>query len=321
MYILLVAGILISFILTFFLYPPFITKAKKWVPKRIQQNIRPNVYQLHQKKEGTPNLGGLLILVAISLLVPLLAASTNTYILLAAAWSFGLLGLLDDILGTKGKTFFGLTPLMKLFFQCTLALLTSLLCFFIGQSNELSISLVGLHLNNPLIIIPFFVLLYVSTTNAVNITDGLDQLAGSLLAWCYLFFTIIAILQQRSDIASFTCVILGSLFAFLWYNRHPARIFMGDTGSMSHGALITTLAILLKMPLILLVLGLPFIIETGSVILQRIWKKVFGRRIFLLSPLHHHFEKKGYSEQKIVLGFTIFGFICFCISLLLAAVA
>ena len=288
------------------------------------------------KKVGTPTMGGLLILIGILFGTLLWADLNNSYIwvLLMVATGFGLLGVVDDYLKIKHSNSRGISSGIKIVFQIILSLIAIFLLMEFGDNNHLKnlyfpfFKNLSFHLG--LFFIPFALFIIVGSSNAVNLTDGLDGLATVPVMLVALSFTLICYVVGNTvfseylqipyiaDVgeASIFCgAIVGSCLGFLWYNAPPAKIFMGDTGSLSLGGSLGAVSIIAKHEIVLAIVGGLFVLETVSVIIQVVSYKLTGKRVFMMAPLHHHFEKKGWAESTIVIRFWIISIILALIGL------
>lgn len=279
------------------------------------QRISVFVGENHRKKEGTPTMGGLIFIVP-TLLVTLLllltdkiSYTTNLGIVLIVFVGYALIGFLDDFLSIKRGNNEGLTEIQKLIGQVIIALAFFFLYMQNGGQTALIISTLGIHIEMGWVYGLFILFLLVGGSNAVNLTDGLDGLAGGLSAIAFIAFSLISMVVGYEDMGIFTFILSGSLLGFLVYNTHPAKVFMGDTGSLALGGIMSTIAVLTHRELTLAVVAGVFIIETLAVILQVIWLRVFHKKLFLMTPLHHHFEKLGWRETDIVKLFWVIGLI------------
>lgn len=292
---------------------PFLKKIKAG------QNI--NVYvEAHQSKNGTPTMGGIIFIIP-TLLTTLfllftkkIEFSVNLLIILFVFVSYGIIGFLDDYLSIKRKTNKGLTQTQKIILQVIVALVFYVLYSRYTQADSyLRISLLHLNLNLKWFYGVFILFLLVGSSNAVNLTDGLDGLAGGLSVIAFLAFGLIAWgswwIEGYQDMGIFCFILVGCVLGFLVFNTHPAKVFMGDTGSLTLGATLATVAILTAHEISLAVVGGVFVIETLSVIIQIFSVIVLKRRVFLMSPIHHHFERLGWKENDIVKLFWIIGLI------------
>jgi phospho-N-acetylmuramoyl-pentapeptide-transferase len=234
----------------------------------------------------------------------------------------GVVGLIDDIINIRGDGtgIAGLRSKIKFLLISGVALVGG--WWFYAKLGIDSFHLPG---DGPMmigwLIIPLFVFVVVATANAVNISDGLDGLAGGLLSTAFAAYTLIAIMQQRYGVAAFCFTIVGALLAYIWFNIFPARFFMGDVGSFALGTALGVVAMITDTLILLPVIGLVFVVDTGSVIIQNISKKLRnGKKIFLISPIHHHFEAKGWPETKVTMRFWVIGQVCAVVGLLLAVI-
>lgn len=279
---------------------------------RFGQSIRADGPATHQKKAGTPTMGGIMILIAV-LVATLLFSERAT----DAAWAlfitlgFGAIGLADDFIIVVARRPLGLRARYKIVAQVILAGLLGLFAItepHLGSSVQ--IPFLHRQVDLGLGYVVFAVLVMISASNGVNLTDGLDGLAAGTVALAAFTYSIIAASLGTSDLAAFAAALAGSCVGFSWFNSHPAQVIMGDTGSLALGAALGTLAILTKTELLLVLIGGVFVIETLSVMLQVTYFRLTrGRRIFKMSPLHHHFELSGWQEPKVVTRFWILGLI------------
>jgi len=288
------------------------------------------------KKVGTPTMGGLLILVGILFGTLLWADLKNPYIwvLLVVATSFGLLGAADDYLKIKRNNSRGISSSMKIICQIILSVFAVFLLLKYGKNIHLNnlyfpfFKNLVLHLG--LFFIPFAIFIIVGSSNAVNLTDGLDGLATVPVMLVAVSFTLICYVVGNTVFAEYLQIpyipnvgeasifcgsIVGSCLGFLWYNAPPAKIFMGDTGSLSLGGSLGAVSIIAKHEIVLAIIGGLFVLETASVIIQVISFKLTGKRVFMMAPLHHHFEKKGWAESTVVIRFWIISIILALIGL------
>jgi phospho-N-acetylmuramoyl-pentapeptide-transferase len=224
---------------------------------------------------------------------------------LAALALVGLLGTADDWL--NARTGDGISVAQKLLWQTAVAGFAAWQIQDTYQIDQLAVPFIGAVGVHPIAFILIAAFAIVATSNAVNITDGLDGLAGGTLIFAFTGYMVIAFTFGQPNLAVLCALIIGALLAFLWFNVHPAQIFMGDSGSLALGATLAVTAVITGQVLLLPLIGLIFVLETGSVILQVVSVKLRGRRLFLMSPLHHHFELKGWDEEKITLRFWIVG--------------
>ena len=275
------------------------------------QSIREEGPQSHQVKSGTPTMGGLCFIIT-SLLALVFGFSgmisgdfSAVYVLLLSL-CFGLIGFLDDFFKVKYKRNLGLTSIQK---ACLQMAVSALFLYILYKEGIMTASLYIPFFNvswdiHPLIFIFFAMFVIVGCVNAVNLTDGIDGLASSVTLPVMVFFTAVGFSMDRINLALFPAALVGGLAGFLVYNFKPAKVFMGDTGSLFLGGAVCGLAFAMDMPLVLILVGIIYIIETLSVILQvGYFKLTHGKRLFKMAPIHHHFEKCGWSEEKIVFIF------------------
>lgn len=312
-------GFGIALIMTIALMPVFIPLLKRM---KFGQSIREEGPESHMKKTGTPTMGGLVFLISIIVTVLLVAAfngelTTPVVILLMVLFGYGLIGFLDDFIKVVLKRNLGLTSLQKLLAQIVIAVLSFFLLRANGFDTALGIPFTEASIELGWVYVLFIVFWLVGFSNAVNLTDGLDGLVAGTASIAFIAFGILAIVQEQTGIALFTFAVAGGLIGFLVFNKYPAKVFMGDTGSLALGGALAMVSILLKQELLLLLIGLVFVIETASVILQVGSFKLRKKRIFKMSPIHHHFELSGWSEWKVVTVFWGVGFISAAIALLL----
>ena len=285
----------------------------------VSQKVSIFVQKMHKGKDGTPTMGGLIFiiptLVAIAILLALdkISFSENLFIVLFVFIAYALLGFIDDYLIIKRRNNIGLTEFQKLFGQLVIALVFFYLFIKSGHEPILDVHTLGIQLDMGWLYGLFLLFVLVASSNAVNITDGLDGLAGGLSAISFLAFGIISWgstwVAGYQDIAVFCFVLVGSILGFLVYNTHPARVFMGDTGSLSLGATLAAIAILTDHEITLIIVAGVFVLETLVCIIQMLAGRYFGKKIFLMAPLHHHLEKLGWHETDIVKLFWTIGLI------------
>ena len=274
------------------------------------QSIREVGPTWHNNKAGTPMMGGLMfifsLILCLVMAIPVMEEYSVFYVL-ALSLCFGLVGFCDDLCKVKFKRNLGLTGLQKLFLQMAVSAIYLYVLYRQGiMSNDLYIPFVDITVSiHPMVYIFFAMFVMVGCVNSVNLTDGVDGLCGGVTLPVMVFFVAAAISREKWDLALMPAALTGGLVAYLFYNWHPAKVFMGDTGSLFLGGAVCGLAFALNMPLILILVGFIYIVETLSDIIQVGYFKItHGKRIFKMAPIHHHFEKCGWSEVKIVLVFT-----------------
>ena len=292
----------------------------------VRQSLSEYLGKKHSKKAGTPTMGGLIFIIPtiitmiILLLMNKLEFTGNLAIILFVFLSYALLGFIDDFLIIKRKNNIGLTEFQKLAGQILIAIIFFIIYMNSGAEATFDIDTLGISIDMGWFYCIFILFMLVASSNAVNITDGLDGLAGGLSAVAFLAFGLIAWgslgISGSEDIGIFCFILVGSLIAFLFYNTHPAKVFMGDTGSLSLGGTLAAVAIVTNHELTLIVVAGVFVIETLVCIIQRLSVRFTGKRVFLMTPLHHHFEKLGWEETDIVKLFWVFGIICAAVAIL-----
>ena len=276
---------------------------------KVGQSIREVGPIWHNYKAGTPMMGGLMFIFA-SIIVLLcnlpFMEDHSVFYVLVLSLCFGFVGFLDDFAKLKKKQNEGLTSIQKFLLQLAVSALFLYIMYRSGaMSTELYIPFFRLSIPlHPILYIFLSMFIMVGCDNAVNITDGVDGLSSSVTLPVMVFFTAVAVKQGKYDLALLPASLVGGLIAYLFYNWHPAKVFMGDTGSLFLGGVVCALAFALDMPLILILVGFVYICETVSVILQvGYFKLTHGKRLFKMAPIHHHFEKCGWKEEKIVIVF------------------
>ncbi|MFM1650500.1 phospho-N-acetylmuramoyl-pentapeptide-transferase [Brevibacillus sp. B_LB10_24] len=297
----LIITIIAAFLIAVLVGPLFIPVLRRM---KFGQSIRVEGPQSHQKKAGTPTMGGTIIMLALIFTVLKFAnLSMEIFFLMLVTLGYGLIGFLDDFIKINKKRNLGLTAKQKFLAQILLAILAYALLVTMGHDTSLHVPGTSWDIHLGWLYFPFLVFLFVGTTNAVNITDGLDGLLAGTGAIAFGAYAIIAWMLGKADTAVFSAAIVGAVLGFLVFNAHPARVFMGDTGSLALGGALAGVAIMTKTELLLAVIGGVFVVETLSVILQVVSFKTRGKRIFRMSPLHHHFELTGWSEWRVVVTF------------------
>ncbi|CEG26729.1 phospho-N-acetylmuramoyl-pentapeptide-transferase [Bacillus sp. B-jedd] len=297
--------ILMGFLITVLLSPVFIPFLRRL---KFGQSIREEGPKSHQKKSGTPTMGGLMILLSIIITTLVMVGkyaepTSKTYMLIIVTAGFGLLGFLDDFIKVAMKRNLGLTSKQKLLGQ----IIISVIFYLIYRSNEmpseLGIPFTDYKIHLGWVYLIFVIFWLVGFSNAVNLTDGLDGLVSGTAAIAFGAYGVLAWNQSQFELSIFSVAVVGAVLGFLVFNSHPAKVFMGDTGSLALGGALAALSILTGLEILLLVIGGVFVIETLSVILQVISFKTTGKRIFKMSPLHHHYELSGWSEWRVVVTF------------------
>ncbi len=271
----------------------------------------------HLKKQGTPTMGGIIMIITIIISVTLayiyLTAIGNTNLakkllpLLLITIGFGMIGFVDDFKKLVLKNTKGLKPSYKMFGLLIIAIVYVLfLVLVLNIGTETYIPILKAYIGIPIYVyIPLAIIVILATTNAINLTDGIDGLSSSVSAIIITCLTVIGITNQIYEVSIFGSMAIGATLGFLMFNLHPAKVFMGDTGSLMLGGVISGIALYLKMPLLLLIIAIIPVLETLSVIIQVAYFKKTGNRIFKMAPLHHHFELSGWRENKVVVIFSL----------------
>ncbi len=281
---------------------------------KVGQNERAVGPRSHLKKQGTPTMGGIMMIMSIIVLVSLYCILTpnkeEVVPILAVALAslgFGIVGFIDDFKKVVLKNTEGLNPKLKMLGLLIISVIyTMFLIKYVGIGLDIVIPMINYNLTLPIwIYIPFTIFVMLASTNAVNLTDGVDGLAGSVSAIMVTAISIIAMKLSAEGISVFGAIVVGACSGFLIYNFHKAKVMMGDTGSLLLGGVISSMMIYLKNPLLIVLIAIIPVIETVSVILQVIYFRFTGKRLFRMSPLHHHFELTGWRENKVVAVFSL----------------
>lgn len=290
---------------------------------RIEQPTR------HQVKTGTPTMGGLMILIPVLVITVILNIANllrpdligrSVLVPMGVLVAYGILGAVDDLMGVRMLPV-GLLGRYKLLWQLVFAVFTALFLHYGLDLRSIAIPGIEERIDIGLLYIPVAIFIIVGTSNAVNLTDGLDGLAGSIAAVSFSAYGVIAFLQGQIWLVAFAFTVVGALLAFLWYNAHPAELFMGDTGALAIGATLAVVALMTGQWLLLPIVGLVFVAEALSVILQVAYFKLTGgKRLFKMSPLHNHFELVGWSETQITQRFWLIGILSAMLGVALALI-
>lgn len=297
--------ILISFTITVLLGKLILPQLIKM---KIGQSVREDGPQTHLKKNGTPVMGGLIFLTTLIIvyLTMLIINKGNVAfeinLIVLSTLAYGIVGFLDDYIKVVKKRSLGLTAKQKLIGQIVITLIVVMI-YYIASGSKIEIPFAKIMVDLTWIYIPFMAIVLAGTVNAVNLTDGLDGLSSGITFIVMVALGIISILKGRVDIAVIACTLAGGCLGFLVYNHHPAKVFMGDVGSLALGGAVATIAMALKSPFLIPIAGAIYFAEALSVILQVGSFKLRGKRIFKMAPLHHHFELSGWNEMKVVYVF------------------
>ena len=309
--------VLISFVLSVILGPLVIPVLRRL---KMDQTEREDGVQSHLKKAGTPTMGGVMILLAVVITSVIYIGRFPKIIpMLFLSLGFGLIGFLDDYLKVVMKRSDGLYPKQKMALQIVV---TAIFAFYMVKFAGVPLTMLipfsgGRYLNIGWLAIPLMFFVVIGTVNGVNFTDGLDGLASSVTVLVATFFTVVAI-GTKSGIEPITCAVVGALLGFLLFNVYPASVFMGDTGSLALGGFVASTAYMLQMPLFIIIVGLIYLVEVLSVMIQvTYFKKTGGKRFFKMAPIHHHFELIGCSESKVVVRFWMIEFMFMIVGLMM----
>lgn len=309
----IIISFVVGFLLTLIGVPKMLPILHKLKFGQVEREEGP---ESHKRKNGTPTMGGVIFVVA-SVIATIVSNPKNltdpvVLLLILAFGGMGLIGLLDDWLIVVKKNNLGLKPLHKFLLQSLVAILIYALAYYFmpNFTSVIQIPFVGIQVDLGWLYPILIYLMFTAATNGVNLSDGLDGLATGLSMMAIAPFVIFSLMQKTTAVSSFGMAVIGALLGFMFYNYHPAKIFMGDVGSLSLGGLLAGLAIVTKQELLLLIVGGVFVIETLSVIIQVVSFKTTGKRVFRMAPLHHHFEMLGWSEQQVVFAFWFCGFLC-----------
>lgn len=316
----------VSFVLAVIWGRPLINLLRRL---KIGKGIREEGPSSHQIKKGTPTMGGVMILIPILVITAVLNIGNLTgstligrsiLVPMGVMVAYGALGAVDDLMGVRLLPT-GMLGRYKFFWQLIFALATALLLHYMLDLRSIALPGVEEKIDIGWVYIPVAMFIIVGTSNAVNLTDGLDGLAGSIAAVTFTAYGVIAFLQGQIWLVAFVFTFVGALYAFLWYNAYPAELFMGDTGSLAIGATLAVVALMTGQWLLLPVVGLVFMAEAISVILQvAFFKLTGGKRLFKMSPLHHHFELVGWSETQITQRFWLIGVLSAMLGIALALI-
>lgn len=299
------APVIIAFLLSVIMGPVIIPLLRKL---KMGQTEREEGVQAHLKKAGTPTMGGVIILLSVVVTSVLYIRDYPKMIpILFVTLGFGLIGFLDDYLKVVMKRSDGLYPMQKMALQIVV---TAVFAFYLTKVTNVSLAMLipfsgGQYLDIGWLAIPLMFIVVIGTVNGTNFTDGLDGLASSVTVLVATFFTVVAI-GTKSGIEPVTCAVVGALLGFLLFNVYPASVFMGDTGSLALGGFVASTAYMLQMPVFIVIVGMIYLVEVLSVMIQvAYFKKTGGKRFFKMAPIHHHFELCGWSETRIVAVFSI----------------
>lgn len=268
------------------------------------QNIRKEGPESHLVKQGIPSMGGVLFL-SVLLIVGLLFSKVNATVvfMIVVTLSFGLIGFMDDYLKVKKKSSDGLSAKSKMAYLLLFGILAGGVLHFGFDYDTVRIPIMNMEVSLGIFYVLFVVVFFAAVTNAVNLTDGIDGLSSTVTICVLIFYVLVGVKQEQEPVVLFSSVLIGGLLSFLFYNRYPAKVFMGDTGSLALGGAVGIAALMTKTEILLILVGIVYVVETLSVIIQVAVFKKTGKRVFKMAPIHHHFEALGWQENKIVVVF------------------
>ncbi len=284
---------------------PFLIKLLKRI--NFGQQVRREGPKSHFQKEGIPTMGGVLILLGIVLSILFININNNLLVTIVVTLGMGLVGFLDDFIKIKTKKSLGLKARSKIIGQLLFSIILAIYVYNNPElGSEILLPFSGEYIDLGIMIIPLIIFTTLGTANGVNLTDGLDGLASGVTAIVSSSFAVLTAALYFEQLSIFALSITGACLGFIWYNSHPAQVFMGDVGSLALGGALASIAVISQTEAFLLIIGGVYVIETVSVIIQVSYFKITkGKRIFKMSPLHHHFELKGWQESKIVFRFIL----------------
>lgn len=307
--------VLLSFVISAAAGPVIIPILRKL---KVGQTVRDDGPQTHLKKNGTPTMGGIIFLLGVVVTTLFYVKDFPKIIpVLFMTVGFGVVGFLDDFIKVVLRRSEGLTPAQKMAGQLVV---TAVFAYYMVQISDVGLTMLipfsgGKYLDIGWLAVPLLFFAVIGTVNGTNFTDGLDGLAASVTVMVAVFFTVVAV-GTNSGIAPVTCAVTGGLLGFLLFNVYPASVFMGDTGSLALGGFVASAAYMMRLPLFLLIVGLIYLVEVLSVIIQvTYFKATHGKRFFKMAPIHHHFEKCGWSETRVVTVFSIITALCCLVAL------
>lgn len=296
-------SMVLSIAAAIFIGPYIIGKLRSF---KFGQNVRLDGPESHLMKQGIPSMGGFIFLSVLTVMGSFLSGfNAEILFMILVTLSFGLIGFLDDYLKVKKKSSDGLSAKHKMLYLLIFGLLAGSVLHFGLDYSSIVIPFINQEISLGIFYIPFVVVFFAAVTNAVNLTDGIDGLSSSVTIVVLFFFVLVSLAAEDKEVLFFSLTLIGSLMGFLYFNRFPAKVFMGDTGSLALGGAVGILSLLTKTELLLILVGIIYVIETLSVIIQVGYFKKTGKRVFRMAPIHHHFEALGWKETKIVRVFSL----------------
>ncbi|WP_312649905.1 phospho-N-acetylmuramoyl-pentapeptide-transferase [Proteiniclasticum sp.] len=294
-------SLVLSMVAALMIGPYIIEKLRSF---KFGQNVRLDGPKSHLTKQGIPSMGGFIFLSVLTLMGFVLSGfNPKVMFMILVTLSFSLIGFLDDYLKVKKKSSDGLSAKHKMLYLLVFGLLAGSTLYFGFDYKSLMIPFLGYEIHLGLLYILFVVIFFAAATNAVNLTDGIDGLSSTVTIIVVIFYALISWRSGDQEVFFFALTLIGGLLGFLYFNRYPAKVFMGDTGSLALGGAVGIMALMTRTELLLILVGLIYVVETLSVIIQVLYFKKTGKRFFRIAPIHHHFEAVGWKENKVVLVF------------------
>jgi len=296
-------SLVLSMVAAVLIGPYIIEKLRSF---KFGQNVRLDGPKSHLTKQGIPSMGGLIFLSVLTLAGIILSGfNLKVAFMILVTLSFALIGFLDDYLKVKKKSSDGLSARNKMLYLLIFGLLAGSVLYYGFDYKSLMIPFINYELHLGLIYILFVVIFFAAATNAVNLTDGIDGLSSTVTIIVVMFYALVSLRSGDQEVLFFALTLIGALLGFLYFNKYPAKVFMGDTGSLALGGAVGIMALMTRTELLLILVGLIYVVETLSVIIQVLYFKKTGKRFFKIAPIHHHFEALGWKENKVVVVFAL----------------
>lgn len=296
-------SLVLSMVAAVLIGPYIIEKLRSF---KFGQNVRLDGPKSHLTKQGIPSMGGFIFLSVLTLVGIILSGfNLKVAFMILVTLSFALIGFLDDYLKVKKKSSDGLSARNKMLYLLIFGLLAGSVLYYGFDYKSLMIPFINYELHLGLIYILFVVIFFAAATNAVNLTDGIDGLSSTVTIIVVMFYALVSLRSGDQEVFFFALTLIGALLGFLYFNKYPAKVFMGDTGSLALGGAVGIMALMTRTELLLILVGLIYVVETLSVIIQVLYFKKTGKRFFKIAPIHHHFEALGWKENKVVVVFAL----------------
>lgn len=296
-------SLVLSMVAAVLIGPYIIEKLRSF---KFGQNVRLDGPKSHLTKQGIPSMGGFIFLSVLTLAGIILSGfNLKVAFMILVTLSFALIGFLDDYLKVKKKSSDGLSARNKMLYLLIFGLLAGSVLYYGFDYKSLMIPFINYELHLGLIYILFVVIFFAAATNAVNLTDGIDGLSSTVTIIVVMFYALVSLRSGDQEVFFFALTLIGALLGFLYFNKYPAKVFMGDTGSLALGGAVGIMALMTRTELLLILVGLIYVVETLSVIIQVLYFKKTGKRFFKIAPIHHHFEALGWKENKVVVVFAL----------------